>query len=73
MKLKEQGIPSGFNADDYTVERLWAKAQDGVEVPMAIVAKRAQNEWKKSCPAIFIWQLRIKAQMYISALLTTVL
>jgi oligopeptidase B len=40
MKLKEQEIPSGFNADDYTVERLWAKAQDGVEVPMAIVYKK---------------------------------
>ena len=25
-KLKEQEIPSGFNPDDYTVERLWATA-----------------------------------------------
>ncbi|WRQ32079.1 S9 family peptidase [Bacteroidales bacterium MB20-C3-3] len=40
MKLKEQEIPSGFNADNYTVERVWAKAQDGVEVPMAIVYKK---------------------------------
>ncbi len=39
-KLKEQEIPSGFNPDDYTVERLWAKAKDGVKVPMAIVYKK---------------------------------
>lgn len=39
-KLKEQEIPSGFNPDEYTVERLWATAQDGVQVPMAIVYKK---------------------------------
>ena len=40
VKLKEQEILSGFNPDDYTVERLWATAQDGVKVPMAIVYKK---------------------------------
>ena len=36
-KLKEQEIPSGFNADDYIVERLWASApMMGVKVPMAV-------------------------------------
>lgn len=39
-KLKEQEIPSGFNPDDYVVERLWATAADGVQVPMAIVYKK---------------------------------
>ena len=39
-KLKEQEIPSGFNTDDYTVERLWATAPDGVEVPMAVVYRK---------------------------------
>ena len=39
-KLKEQEIPSGFNPDDYVVERLWAMASDGVKVPMAIVYKK---------------------------------
>lgn len=39
-KLKEQEVPSGFNPDDYKVERLWATAPDGVEVPMAIVYKK---------------------------------
>lgn len=38
--LKTQEIPSGFNPDNYTVERLWATAQDGVKVPMAIVYKK---------------------------------
>lgn len=38
-KLKEQEVPSGFNPDDYTVERLWATAPDGVKVPMAVVYK----------------------------------
>ena len=39
-KLKEQEVPSGFNPDDYTVERMWATAEDGVEIPMAIVYKK---------------------------------
>jgi oligopeptidase B len=40
VKLKEQEIPSGFNPEDYVVERLWADAADGVKVPMAIVYKK---------------------------------
>lgn len=40
VKLKEQEIPSGFNPDDYVVERRWATAPDGVKVPMAIVYKK---------------------------------
>ena len=39
-KLKEQEIPSSFSPDDYVVERLWAEAEDGVKVPMAIVYKK---------------------------------
>lgn len=39
VKLKEQEVPSGFNPEDYTVERLWATAKDGVKVPMALVYK----------------------------------
>jgi len=50
-KLKEQEIPSGFNADEYVVERLWAKAQDGVEVPMAIVYKKGLRKNGKN-PAL---------------------
>jgi len=38
--LKVQEIPSGFDPEDYVVERLWATAEDGVQVPMAIVYKK---------------------------------
>ena len=40
VKLKEQEIPSGFNPDDYSVERIWATAPDGIQVPMAVVYKK---------------------------------
>lgn len=50
-KLKEQEVPSGFNPDDYTVERLWATAPDGVKVPMAIVYKKGLKK-DGSNPAI---------------------
>lgn len=39
-KLKEQEIPSGFNLDNYTVERLWAESCDGVKVPVSVVYKK---------------------------------
>ncbi|MBN1789215.1 MAG: S9 family peptidase [Bacteroidales bacterium] len=39
-KLKEQEIPSGFNADEYVVERLWAPTADGKKVPMAVLYKK---------------------------------
>lgn len=38
--LKTQEVPSGFNPDDYEVERLWATAKDGVKIPMAVVYKK---------------------------------
>ncbi len=41
IKLKEQEIPGGFKADDYTVERIWATATDGVKVPMSVVYKKS--------------------------------
>jgi len=40
-KLKVQEIPGGFNPDDYTVERVWATADDGVKVPMSVVYKKS--------------------------------
>jgi oligopeptidase B len=39
--LKQQEIPGGFNPDDYTVERVWADAADGVKVPMSVVYKKS--------------------------------
>jgi len=41
IKRKVQEIPSGFNPDDYTVERVWATAADGVKVPMSVVYKKS--------------------------------
>lgn len=38
--LKVQEIPSGFDPEKYEVERLWATADDGVQVPFAIVYKK---------------------------------
>ena len=38
--LKVSEIPSGFNPDDYEVKRLFAKAADGVEVPISLVYKK---------------------------------
>ncbi len=38
--LKVQEIPSGFNSDDYVVERKLVKAKDGKEVPMSILYKK---------------------------------
>ncbi|MBW6491926.1 MAG: S9 family peptidase [Lentimicrobium sp.] len=39
--LKQQEIPGGFNPDDYTVERVWATAEDGIKVPMSVVYKKS--------------------------------
>ena len=50
-KLKEQEVPSGFNPDDYVVERLWATAPDGVRVPMAVVYKKGLKR-NGSAPAL---------------------
>lgn len=52
-KLKEQEIPSGFNPDDYTVERLWATADDGTKVPMAIVYKKGLRKNGKNPALIY--------------------
>lgn len=37
--VKKTEIPSGFNPDDYTVERLYATSHDGIKVPLSIVYK----------------------------------
>ncbi|BAO77202.1 protease II [Winogradskyella sp. PG-2] len=39
--LKEQEVLGGkFNKDNYTSERIWATANDGVKIPMSIVYKK---------------------------------
>ena len=49
--LKQQEIVDGYNAADYTTERLWATAQDGTPIPVSIVYK---NDFKRDgkCPLL---------------------
>lgn len=47
MKTKEkivrkiQKIPSGYNAEEYTSERVWAVSHDGIKVPVSLVYKKS--------------------------------
>lgn len=38
--LKVQEIPSGYDASLYVGERLWAKADDGTDVPISVVRRK---------------------------------
>jgi len=38
--MKQDEVVGGYNADDYVTERLYAKARDGVMVPISIVYKK---------------------------------
>jgi oligopeptidase B len=49
--LKIQDIPSGFDPDKYVVERRFARASDGSEVPMAILYRKGL-ELNGSNPAL---------------------
>ncbi|MGI4776154.1 MAG: S9 family peptidase, partial [Janthinobacterium lividum] len=39
--LKIQEIPSGFNSDDYMVERVWVNSEDGVKIPITLFYKKS--------------------------------
>jgi oligopeptidase B len=38
--IKQQEVLGGYNPDEYTSERIYAKAPDGVEVPISLVYKK---------------------------------
>ncbi len=38
--LKEQEVPGGFERARYGSERIWVRAEDGVEVPVSVVYRR---------------------------------
>lgn len=38
---KIQKIPSGYNPEEYTSERVWAVSHDGVKVPVSLVYKKS--------------------------------
>ncbi|MEH0147198.1 S9 family peptidase [Corynebacterium sp. Q4381] len=40
-KLKQQEVLGGYNPDEYEAFRLWARASDGVEVPVSVVRRKA--------------------------------
>ena len=42
--VKEQPVRGGYNRDDYVTERLWARAPDGVEVPISVVFRRDKSD-----------------------------
>ncbi len=43
--LKQQEIPDpGFDPDNYHSERIWAKAEDGKEIPISIVSRKEVNK-----------------------------
>ncbi len=67
IKLKEQEVPSGFNPDDYTVERIWATAPDGVEIPMAIVYKKELKKYGSNPALIYSYgSYGISSDVYFS-------
>jgi oligopeptidase B len=42
-RLKQQEVPGGFDPENYTVERIWATARDGAQIPMALVYKKGME------------------------------
>lgn len=38
--MKQQEVVGGYNAEDYTTERLYATAKDGTKIPISIVYKK---------------------------------
>ena len=49
--LKQQEVGGNFSPDDYTIERLWATAPDGVQVPMTLLYRKGLQR-DGSAPAL---------------------
>ena len=49
---KVQPVLGGFVKDDYKTERLWARAPDGVQVPISLVYKKAALKKDGSMPML---------------------
>lgn len=50
--LKQQSVLGEFNQADYASERLWVTAQDGTQVPVSLVYKKALFKQDKSNPLL---------------------
>jgi oligopeptidase B len=48
--VKEQAVPGGFDAANYTSERLWFPATDGTQVPISLVYRKDKFEQNNSAP-----------------------
>nr|WP_262919603.1 hypothetical protein [Niabella hibiscisoli] len=46
--LKQQEIPSGYNKDEYTTERVYVTAEDGSKVPLSIAYKKGFKKMVRS-------------------------
>ncbi len=67
-KLKEQEVPSGFNPEDYVVERLWATASDGAQIPMAVVYKKGLKKESANPALLYSYgSYGISSDVYFSA------
>ncbi len=48
--LKQQEVPGGFDAERYSAERLWFKAEDGTEVPVSLVYREDRFQKDGTAP-----------------------
>ena len=56
--LKQQRVLGEFDSKDYESERIYAKAHDGVEIPISIVyKKRPIKKWQQSLFTIWLRKL----------------
>jgi len=46
--LKVQEVPGGYDASQYTCERVWVNARDGARVPVSLVYKKAAFKGEES-------------------------
>ncbi|MFC3881702.1 S9 family peptidase [Algoriphagus namhaensis] len=49
--LKQQEVQGGYDSDEYFADRIWAKAEDGVAVPISLVYKKShfKNDGTNPC------------------------
>lgn len=50
--LKRQEVLGGYNPEEYNTERMYAKARDGVQVPITLVYKKSTFQQNGSAPLL---------------------
>jgi oligopeptidase B len=51
--LKQQEVPGGYDKSQYTVERLFVPAKDGVGIPVTVVYRK--NKFKRGANPLFVY------------------